>query len=130
MLGEEHGHAVGLLAGGAGRAPDAQAAQVAAGFDQLGQQFSAQQFEGAAIAEEAGLVDGHGFGDGAFEDRILFDFEAVDELFQLGHALVAQDFCQAGVEEVIARGVKHVLREPEDELAKIAVVNAGGSLHD
>ena len=48
------------------------------------------------------------------------------QLFQVSHALVAQQLGEARLEEVVARRVKHVLREAEDELAKIAVVDAGG----
>ena len=45
------------------------------------------------------------------------------------HALVAQELGEAGLEEIVARGVEHILREAEDELAQIAVVGAGGCFH-
>jgi hypothetical protein len=54
----------------------------------------------------------------------------VDKLIQLGHAVVAQELCQASLEEVIARRVEDVLRAAEDQLAEKTVVNAGGGLHD
>ena len=126
MLAEEHGQAIGLLAGGAGGAPEAQGAAVAAGFDEFGQQLGAQQLEGAGVAEEAGFVDGHGLGDGALEGRVLAGAQVADEFIQAGHALVAQQLGEAGFEEVVARGIEHVLREAEDELAQIAVIGAGG----
>ena len=127
---DEQSQAVGLLAGGAGRAPEAKAAQIAAAFDELGQQLRAQQLEGTAITKEAGFVDGHSIGNGAFEERVLSDLQVLDKLLQVGHALIAQQLCEAGLEEVIARRIEHVLREAENKLAKVAVIDAGGGLHD
>ncbi len=54
----------------------------------------------------------------------LLQLEVLHKLFQVRHALVAQQLGEAGLEEVVARRVEHVLREAEDELAKIAVVDA------
>ena len=127
---EEHGQAIGLLACGAGRAPEAQPAQRPAGFDQRGQQIFAQQLEGTAVAKETGFVDGHGLGDGAFDAGIFSRLEVFDKLVETAHALVAQQLGQARLEEVIARRIEHVLREAEDQLAQIAVVHAGRVLHD
>ena len=70
MLLHEHGEAVAFLSGGAGGAPEAEGARVAAGLDQFGQQFGAQELEGTRVAKEAGFVDGHGLGDGALEGGI------------------------------------------------------------
>ena len=127
VLHDQHGDAVGFLAGGAGGAPEAQAARMAAGLDELGQQFGAQQFKGPAVAKETGLVDGHRLGDGrAREPGFLFSLQVLHQLFQVGHALVAQKLGEPRLEEIIARGIEHILREPEDELAKIAVVDVLG----
>ena len=130
MLQHQHAQAVCLLAGGAGRAPETKAARVAACLNQLGKQFGAQQLKRAAVAEEAGLVDGHGLRDGALKWRIPAQFQVLHQLFQMRHALVAQQLGQPRLEQVVARGVKHVPRKAEDKLAKIAVVHALGSLHD
>src|SRR5579859_3580592 len=46
MLEHEHGEAVGFLSGGAGGAPETDAAVGAAGLNQFWQQFGAQEFEG------------------------------------------------------------------------------------
>ena len=60
----------------------------------------------------------------------LRDLQVLHQFFQMRHALVAQQLGQPRLEQIVARGVKHILREPEDKLAKIAVVDALGSLHD
>jgi hypothetical protein len=55
----------------------------------------------------------------------FFSAQVLHQFFQVRHALVAQQLGEARVEEIVARGVEHVLREAEDQLAKIAVVDAG-----
>ena len=130
MLEDEHGQAISLLAGGAGCAPEAQAACHAALFNQFGQQLGPQQVEGAAIAKEAGFVNRHCLGDGARENGISAGAQVAHQFVQARHSLVAQQLGEAGFKEVIARRVEDVLREAEDELAKIAVVDAGRGFHD
>ena len=48
----------------------------------------------------------------------------MNQFVQMGHALVAQEPRKTGIEEVIATRIKHILRDSEDELTKIAVVDA------
>ena len=130
VLMEEHADAVGFLAGGAGGAPKAEAAHNAARLNQFWQQLGAEQFKGSAVAEEAGFVDGHGLGDGAFKYGVATQFEVLDEFFEMGHALIAQQLGEPRFKEVVTGGIEHVLGKPEDQLAKIAVVHALRCLHD
>jgi hypothetical protein len=129
VLEQHHGHAVGFLAGGAGGAPQAQRAVKAARLDDFGKQLVAQQIEGAQIAEEAGLIDGHGLGDFALEDGIFLRAQLVHQFVEAGHALVAQNSGKACVEEIVARGVEHILRHVENQLAKIAVFGTRSLFH-
>ena len=52
--------------------------------------------------------------------------QVADEFVEVAHALVAQELGEAGFKEIVARGVEDVLREAEDELAEIAVVDGAG----
>ena len=83
--------AVGLLTGGAGGAPKAEGAVEAARLDDFGKQLLAQQVEGAQIAEEAGLIDGHGLGDFALQRGIFLCAQFAHQFVEARHALVAQD---------------------------------------
>jgi hypothetical protein len=125
----QNSQAVRLLTGGAGGAPEAQAAGRPAGFDQLGQQFGAQQFEGVPIAKEAGFVDRHGLGDGALEGQVSALFEALHQFIHAVHAPVAHQLVEAALEKVVAGGVQLVLGEPQNKLAQKAVVGAGVWFH-
>src|SRR5579859_7257859 len=127
VLAEQHGDAVSLMAGGTGGAPNAKAAGDAPAFKQGGQQFGAQQLEGAAITKEAGFVDSHGLGDGALQGLIVLEAKQLDEFFDLGEALVAQKPGEAGLEQVVAGGIEDILRLFEDQLTQVGVVNVAGS---
>jgi hypothetical protein len=48
--------------------------------DERGEQLFAKEVEGGGVAKEAGLVDGHGFGDGALESGAGVGAESGDEL--------------------------------------------------
>ena len=92
----------------------------------LGSSSVRSSSKGRRIAKEAGFVDGHGLGDGALEGGIFAGAEVADEFVEMAHALVAQQLGEAGIEEVVARGIEDILREAEDELAQIAIVDGGG----
>ena len=124
MLQQHHAEAIRFLAGGAGGAPESKRARMLARLDEPGEQISSQQFEGAAIAKEAGLVDGHGFGDGVLKGHISSGFETAHEFVEVGDAMVAQEPGEAGVEEIIARWVEHILGESPDQLTEVGVVDA------
>ena len=129
VLKQHHGHAVGLLTGGAGGAPKAEGAVRAARLNDLGKQFLAQEIEGAEVAEEAGLIDGHGLGDLALQRGIFLGTQLVHQFVEARHALVAQDFGKAGVEEVVPRGVEDILGHVENQLAEVAVLGACDLFH-
>ena len=90
MLEHHHAQTVCFLAGGAGCAPKTKSARMAPRLNQFRQQLRAQQFKRTAIAEEAGLVDSHGVGNGALEQRVLSLLQVLHQLFEVQHALVAQ----------------------------------------
>src|ERR1035438_8401045 len=123
VLPEKHGQRIGLLTGGACRAPEAEGAREAAALDQRRQQFSAEQLEWATVAEEAGLVDRHCFGDGPLERGILPDAQVFDKLLKGPQAMVPPEPSQACFKEVVARGIESILRQPADNRAEKAVVN-------
>jgi hypothetical protein len=126
VLEQEHADRVGLLAGGAGAAPEAQGADAAAVFNERRQELGAQQLKGAAVAKEAGLIDGHRLGDLAFEGVVALEAQQLNELFKVREAAGAQQLGQAGIEKVVAGGIEDILRLVVDDLAQIGVVDAGG----
>ena len=130
MLKHQHRETVALLPGRTRGAPEAKASLHPASLNQLRQQFGAQQLKRPGVAKKAGFVDRHGLRNRALKCRVSPVSQMVDEFFHTAHALVAQQLGKARFEQVVARRVQHVLREPEDKLAKKAVVGGRCLLRD
>ncbi len=120
---KQHCDRIAFLAGRAGCTPEAQSALLTASFDQRGKQLGSKQLEGAPVAKEAGLIDGHRLGDGPLQGWIFARPQAIDEFLQMRDAFVAQQLCQPRVEKVVAGRIEHVAGEARNDLAQITEID-------
>ena len=126
MLAQHDGERVGFLAGGTGGGPEAEGAGGLAGGDEGGEQLFAKEVEGGGIAKEAGLIDGHGLGDGALEAGAGIGAKGGDELAEGLEAAVAEQALEARFEEVVAGGIDMIAGVAHDDGAQVLEVDGGG----
>jgi hypothetical protein len=128
-LAEQHGDAVGFLTCRACGAPKSKSALGATSFDEFWKDLSAQQFERAAVTEEAGFVYGHCLGNSALEGRVLAVLELMHKFFKMRYALPPKEAIEPCLKEIIVRRLKYVLGLVENQLAKVGIVDSGGNGH-
>ncbi len=104
MLAEQDGQGIRLLAAGAGGGPETKEAGIAAAFDERGEEMVAEKVERGGVTKKAGLVDGHGLGNGALEGGRRLGAQSGNELIEGLEAASAEESLQAGLEEIVARG--------------------------
>ena len=106
MLVEQHGDAVGLLAGRAGRRPDGELPQHLSLRHELLDQRP-QRLKRALVAEERRLVGHHRIEHITLERRVEAPLHAIDERVEAGDRPLLDDRHQPGDHEILLRVVDH-----------------------
>src|SRR5262249_40346767 len=97
---QAHRERIGLLAGRAGRAPDPQALARGAQLQHLRHDRVAEMFERNLVAEEEGLVGGHGF-DHLGDEGARATLHLLHEIADAGKTCLARERHQAAFDQIL-----------------------------